>query len=37
MGEIIFLLIDLLLGIFLEQTIGFQYDDDLNDDDLDNL
>lgn len=28
MGEIIFLLVGLLLGIFLEQTIGFKYDDD---------
>lgn len=37
MGEIIFLLIGLLLGIFLEQTIGFKHYDDLDDDDLDNL
>lgn len=36
MGEIIFLLIGLLLGIFLEQTIGFKYDD-LDEDDLEDL
>lgn len=37
MSEVIFLVLGLLIGIWLEQIIGFKKYDDLDDDDLDNL